>query len=30
MDGEAPQDSAAFAARLTRILGKAVGVGVSN
>jgi molecular chaperone HtpG len=26
MDGEAPQDSAAFAARLTRILRKAVGV----
>jgi molecular chaperone HtpG len=26
MDGEAPQDTTAFAARLTRILGKAVGV----
>ena len=26
MDGEAPQDAAAFAARLTRVLGRAVGV----
>jgi molecular chaperone HtpG len=26
MDGEAPQDSAAFAARLTRMMGKALGV----
>jgi len=25
MDGEAPQDAAAFAARLTRMLGKALG-----
>jgi molecular chaperone HtpG len=26
MDGEAPQDAVAFATRLTRILGKALGV----